>query len=340
MKRFEKPDQASLRRQLTPLQYQVTQEAATEPPFRNEFHDEKRPGVYVDVVSGEPLFSSLDKYDSGSGWPSFTRPLAKDGLTEKTDRALFAPRTEVRSKLAGSHLGHVFPDGPGPTGLRYCINSAALRFIPADRLEAEGYGDLLPLFQKNPAGALLPKKASAGLSCSQTAPKGSAADAPAKLETATLAGGCFWGAEEILRNIPGVVKTVVGYTGGAASDPTYELVKGGSTGHAESVQVTFDPRRLPYEELLGFFFRLHDPTTRDRQGNDVGTQYRSAIFYHSEEQRRTAMAVKERVDGSGKWKRPVVTQVAEAGKFWPAEDYHQKYLKNHPDGYTCHFLRD
>jgi methionine-R-sulfoxide reductase len=130
------------------MQYKVTQEEGTEPPFRNEYWDTKEPGIYVDVVSGEPLFSSLDKYDSGTGWPSFTRPLEPEHVVEREDRSLMMPRTEVRSRDAGSHLGHVFDDGPAPTGLRYCMNSAALRFIPLNRLEAEGYGRYLPLFER------------------------------------------------------------------------------------------------------------------------------------------------------------------------------------------------
>jgi peptide methionine sulfoxide reductase msrA/msrB len=144
---FRKPADERLRKQLTPLQYEVTQEDGTEHPFRNEYWDNKREGIYVDIVSGEPLFSSIDKFKSGTGWPSFTRPISKAAVTEYEDSKFFMTRVELRSQLADSHLGHVFDDGPEPTGLRYCINSASLRFIPKENLEAEGYGEYLSLFE-------------------------------------------------------------------------------------------------------------------------------------------------------------------------------------------------
>jgi len=317
MRDFRKPGPTELKEKLSPEQFAVTQQCGTEPPFRNAYWDNHKPGIYVDVVSGEPLFSSLDKFDSGSGWPSFTQAIQGTEIVEKPDMSLGSVRTEVRSKLADSHLGHVFDDGPRDRGgMRYCINSAALKFVPVEEMNQAGYGKFLGPF------------ITAGLI------------KPPKTETAILAGGCFWGMEEIIRQIPGVTKTTVGYTGGKTADPTYKEVCTGITGHAEAIEVVFDPSQLSYEGLLDYFFRMHDPTTLNRQHNDVGTQYRSAIFYTSESQKTTAEAVKARLAAAKKFNRPITTEITAASKFYSAEEYHQKYLVKNPGGYNCHVLRD
>lgn len=309
--KFIKPSKEELKSKLTAEQYTCTQEEGTERPFNNKYWDNKLDGIYVDVVSRQPLFSSLDKYDSGSGWPSFTKPLSDNGLKVKKDFKFGMERIEVRSEQADSHLGHVFDDGPKEAGgKRYCINSASLNFIPVEKLKENNLGRYLFSFAEK---------------------KG--------WEVATLAGGCFWGVEELFRNQSGVIETVTGYTGGKIQTPQYSLVKTGATGHAEAVQILFDPKKIKYEDLLVLFFKLHDPTTTNRQGNDIGTQYRSAIFFENEEQQKIAMKVKERVEKSKAWKAPVVTEIVKASKFWDAEEYHQKYLQKNPGGYTCHFIR-
>ncbi|MGV8162484.1 MAG: bifunctional methionine sulfoxide reductase B/A protein [Candidatus Nanoarchaeia archaeon] len=281
----------------------VTKQCGTEPPFDNQYWDEHRAGIYVDVNSGEPLFSSTDKFDSGTGWPSFTKPLGNTSINKKEDDSLGTKRIEVSTNE--SHLGHVFDDGPNGQD-RYCINSAALKFIPYEELEIEGYGEYENLFP---------------------------------YEKALFAAGCFWGVEKLLEEIPGVISATSGYTGGTVENPTYEKVTTGKTGHAEAVLVVFDPGKILYRELLDYFWRLHDPTQENRQGPDIGTQYRSAIFYYTNEQRIIAEESKKEFDDKKIFDKPAVTKIVQASAFYPAEEYHQNFYDKNP-GYTCHALRD
>ena len=296
--------------------YSITQEAGTEQPFHNAYWNNHEDGIYVDLVTSEPLFSSIDKYDSGTGWPSFTRPITDKKVNIKKDTSLLDDRNEVLSSSSDSHLGHVFDDGPKDKGgQRFCINSGAMKFIPLDKLKETGNGRFLFMFAK--------KK---------------------HWEIATLAGGCFWGMEHLLQTQPGVIETQTGYTGGTKSDPSYEDVSSGTTGHAESVQILFDPKVTTYENLLVLFFKMHDPTTKDRQENDIGSQYRSAIFYESEAQKNAAIKMKARVETAKVWKAPVVTEIVPFTKFWRAEEHHQNYLadleKKGKKGYSCHYVRN
>ncbi len=302
---------------LSTSEYEILVKGGTELPFQNAYWNEKRKGVYLDKLTKKPLFLSTDKFDSGTGWPSFTRPIEEEEISYHLDKKFNMTRTEIRANGSGGHLGHIFYDGPaGKGGLRYCVNSASLTFVPYDQLDQQGLGYLKEKFSDN--GQLQQEETS----------------------VATVAGGCFWGMEELLRKLPGVLHIEVGYTGGSAKNPDYDLVKKGNSGHAEAVQLRFNPRLISYADILKYFFRIHDPTTLYRQGNDIGTQYRSAIFFHSAEQKKIALQVIEERERSGIHKTTIVTQLVPFDEFFPAEEYHQDYLQKHPGGYTCHYLRE
>lgn len=302
---------------LSPEQYRVTQENGTERAFTGAYLDNKEPGIYVDVVSGEPLFASVDKYDSGSGWPSFTRPLDRTTVVERPDPAYGRLATEVRSATGDSHLGHVFPDGPRQAA---ACGTASIPPRCASSTPMTWSGKVTG--------------PTSGCSTMVTGPI-RRIDMAGQTQRAVLAGGCFWGMQDLIRKQPGVVATRVGYSGGDVPNATYR----NHGTHAEAIEILFDPERTDYRALLEFFFQVHDPTTKNRQGNDIGMSYRSAIYYVDDEQKRVAEDTIADVEASGLWPGKVVTEVEPVGPFWEAEPEHQDYLERYPEGYTCHFPR-
>ena len=379
------PD-AEWKRRLTPEQYRIARGKGTERAFCGGLLHNKEPGVYACICCKLPLFSSEAKYDSGTGWPSFFQPIAAENLREEIDRSLGMVRTEILCRRCDAHLGHVFDDGPPPTGRRYCLNSEVLLFVPKDKIgtlaepaESSGSG---------PSGSAQPGQSAPGYSASAAVERQSTAEEskptaeeskPATVESqapvperlaaaaeslaaavrgesaaadvtsatsgensqpaaarraeAVFAGGCFWCVEAVFEQLDGVLEVVSGYAGGTADTANYAAVSTGKTGHAEAVKIVYDPTRISYEQLLKVHFSTHDPTTLNRQGNDVGPQYRSAIFYADQQQKELAEAMIADLQAAKVFKRPIVTTLEPLRAFYPAEPKHQDFVAcnpNHP----------
>lgn len=299
---------------LTAEQYRVTQQCGTEAPFSGAYVKHNEQGIYSCVVCSNQLFDSSSKYDSGSGWPSFFSALEGEQIKSRFDESHGMRREEILCANCDAHLGHVFHDGPQPTGLRFCVNSVSLNFTPVAE-KAQKNTD--KSFDSN--NQFLSEDSRHFVSGNQLLPP-----FPENLEIAVFALGCFWGAEKKLWQLDGVYSTAVGYAGGEVENPDYKLVCNSDTGHAEVVLVVFDPATISYSQLLDVFWQKHDPTQGMRQGYDVGRQYRSMIMAMNAEQQKQALSslLKQQQQLDSK----ITTEIKAATCFNYAEEYHQQYL--------------
>lgn len=296
--------EAEWRALLTPEQYAIARQKGTERAFCGTLLDNKMDGVYTCICCALPLFSSDSKFDSGTGWPSFFKPIAPENVAEHVDTSHGMARTEILCARCDAHLGHVFDDGPRPTGRRHCLNSESLTFT---RMESV-------MSPADPAAA----------------PGAARAQSENQRATAVFAGGCFWCVEAVFEELEGVVDAVSGYSGGSAETANYDSVCSGKTGHAEAVQIIYDPSKISYRKLLEVHFATHDPTTLNRQGNDTGPQYRSVVFYANDEEQRTTQAYIDELTRAKAFDRPIVTTFEPLKTFYPAEAYHQSYACANP----------
>jgi peptide methionine sulfoxide reductase msrA/msrB len=310
------------RERLTPEQYRVVRDKGTERAFAGALLHNKDEGFYTCVACDLPLFASETKFESGTGWPSFYTPAAQENVREESDVTLGMRRTEILCARCDGHLGHVFSDGPKPTGLRYCLNSASLRFVAKE--------EAMSIAEEGSASSSdvgIAKLMSEQLPVPEN-------DAPLTADTgeasAVFAGGCFWCTEAVFEGLEGVKDVVSGYCGGDPQRADYTSVCSGSTGHAEAIQITYDPSIVTFGQLLRLFFATHDPTTKDRQGPDRGTQYRSAVFYASEEEKRLAESYIKQITSVKAFPQPVVTTLEPLTEFYQAEEYHQDFVENNP----------
>lgn len=297
---------------LTPEEKLVIIDKGTEEPFTGKYDKFNEEGVYLCRQCGAPLYRSNDKFDGGCGWPSFDDEIP--GAVKRTPDA-DGRRTEITCAKCGGHLGHVFHGEKfTPKNTRHCVNSVSVVFEPVKIVTRDVAG----------ADTAQSAKEGAGAKTEQPVEKG---------ETAIFAGGCFWGVEYMMSKLPGILKIEPGYIGGKTENPTYEQVCSHRTGHAEAVRIVFDPSKVTYETLARLFFEIHDPTQADGQGPDIGNQYRSEVFYTTPAQKTVAEDLIAQLRRKG---YDVVTEVTPAGKFWPAEDYHQRYYERKGTQPYCH----